>query len=41
MRDEWRSFTPGIWEKEINVRDLVMRHFLKVLQMIQRLSGLR
>ena len=27
MRDEWRSFTPGIWEKEINVRDFIQRNY--------------
>ena len=27
MRDEWRSFTPGIWEKEINVRNFIQRNY--------------
>ena len=27
MRDEWRTFTSGIWEKEINVRDFIQRNY--------------
>ena len=27
MREEWSGFTPGIWEKEINVRDFIQRNY--------------
>ena len=27
MREEWRTFTSGIWEKEINVRDFIQRNY--------------
>ncbi len=27
MRDEWRTFSSGIWEKEINVRDFIQRNY--------------
>ena len=27
MRQEWRTFTSGIWEKEINVRDFIQRNY--------------
>lgn len=27
MRHEWRTFTSGIWEKEINVRDFIQRNY--------------
>ena len=27
MRQEWNSFTPGIWQKEINVRDFIQKNY--------------
>ena len=27
MRQEWRTFTSGVWEKEINVRDFIQRNY--------------
>ena len=27
MREEWRTFTSGVWEKEINVRDFIQRNY--------------
>ena len=27
MRNEWRTFTGGIWEKEINVRDFIQKNY--------------
>ncbi len=27
MREEWKTFTPGIWENEINVRDFIQRNY--------------
>ena len=27
MREEWTGFTPGIWEKEINVRDFIQKNY--------------
>ena len=27
MREEWRSFQKGVWEREINVRDFIQRNY--------------
>ena len=27
MRKEWEGFSPGIWEKEINVRDFIQKNY--------------
>ena len=27
MRTEWKSFTGGAWEKEINVRDFIQQNY--------------
>ncbi len=27
MRNEWRTFTGGVWEKEINVRDFIQKNY--------------
>ena len=27
MRDEWRTFNGGVWEKEINVRDFIQKNY--------------
>ena len=27
MRTEWRTFTGGAWEKEINVRDFIQQNY--------------
>ena len=27
MRQEWTSFTGGVWEKEINVRDFIQKNY--------------
>jgi formate C-acetyltransferase len=27
MRPEWRDFTGGVWEKEINVRDFIQKNY--------------
>ena len=27
MREEWASFRPGIWQKEINVRDFIQKNY--------------
>lgn len=27
MRNEWRDFKPGLWEKEINVREFIQRNY--------------
>ena len=27
MRQEWNSFTSGIWQKEINVRDFIQKNY--------------
>ena len=27
MRQEWDSFTGGVWEKEINVRDFIQKNY--------------
>lgn len=27
MKNEWRSFTPGVWEREINVRDFIQKNY--------------
>ena len=27
MREEWRDFVPGVWEKEINVRDFIQKNY--------------
>ena len=24
---EWDSFTPGVWQKEINVRDFIQKNY--------------
>lgn len=27
MKTEWRSFTPGVWGREINVRDFIQKNY--------------
>ena len=27
MREEWRSFKSGVWEREINTRDFIQKNF--------------
>ena len=27
MRQEWTSFKEGVWEKEINVRDFILKNY--------------
>lgn len=27
MREEWKDFVGGLWEKEINVRDFIQRNY--------------
>ena len=27
MRNEWRTFTGGVWEKEVNVRDFIQKNY--------------
>ena len=27
MRQEWKDFTPGVWENEINVRDFIQKNY--------------
>ena len=27
MKNEWSSFVPGIWQKEINVRDFIQKNY--------------
>lgn len=27
MRTEWRAFTGGVWEREINVRDFIQKNY--------------
>lgn len=50
MRTEWNTFTPGVWQHEINVRDFIQKNytpydgddaFLEGPTKIQRLSGIR
>ena len=27
MRTEWNTFTPGVWQHEINVRDFIQKNY--------------
>ena len=27
MRNEWTGFVPGVWEKEIDVRDFIQKNY--------------
>ena len=27
MREEWRGFKEGVWEREINTRDFIQKNF--------------
>ena len=27
MRTEWNTFTPGVWQREINVRDFIQKNY--------------
>ena len=27
MRNEWRTFQHGVWEREINVRDFIQKNY--------------
>ena len=27
MREQWKDFVPGVWEKEINVRDFIQKNY--------------
>ena len=27
MRQEWKDFTPGVWQNEINVRDFIQKNY--------------
>ena len=41
MRTEWNTFTPGVWQHEINVRDFIQKTTPPTTAMTPSLKGLQ